>query len=241
MKIEKPNPYGTLDLNVLAAFESSLKERLPETYRQHLLKYNGGKWEPKCFVISDEEGESSVHSVYGLHSGPEYCRLDAAQKIFSDRVPKDLLAIASDAFGNQICLGISGKRREAIYFWDHETAGKKSLTLIADSFDSFIDALFKPAPENILEGILEDNDIEELGRLLDTHVIGLEDADEYNRTLLERAAIKARPDIIVFLFDRGAKLRDALDCAEKNAEFFSKHVPVVELIKRLEKREQPNE
>lgn len=241
MKIEKPNPHGSLEENVLVAFERTLKERLPETYRQHLLNYNGGKWEPKCFVISGEEGESSVHSVYGLHRGPEYCRLDSSREIFSDRVPKDLLAIASDPGGNQICLGISGKRREAVYFWDHEIAGNKSLTLIADSFDGFIDALFKPAPKNILEVILEDNDIEELGRLLDAHVIGLEDTDEYDRTLLERAAIEARPDIIVFLFDRGAKLRDALGCAEKNAKYFNEHVPVVELIKRLEKCAQPNE
>lgn len=236
MKVAQPNPYGALEESALVAFEVSLKERLPETYRQHLLTYNGGKWEPKCFVISDKEGESVVHGVYGLHGGPEYCRLDAIRETFSDRIPKDLLAIACDSFGNQICIGISGKLRGAIYFWNHEIVGKTSLIRIGDSFESFIDALFKKAPQNILERILEDNDIEELKRLLDTHAIGLEDTDEYDRTLLERAAIKARSDIIVFLFDRGAKLRDALACAEANAEFFSKHVPVVELIKQLSTR-----
>jgi hypothetical protein len=236
MKVEQPNPYGALEEGALGAFERSLKERLPETYRQHLLSYNGGKWEPKCFVISEKEGESSVHGVYGLHGGPGYCRLDAIRETFSDRIPKDLLAIACDSFGNQICIGISGKWRDAIYFWNHEVVGNKSLTRIADSFDNFIGSLFKYEPTEHLSKIIEDNDLDELKRLLDDHLIELEGVDQYGRTLIERSAIAARPEIIEFLFDRGAKLRDALAYAEKNAEYFSEHIPVVELIKQLARR-----
>lgn len=235
MKVDKPNPYGALDESALVSFEQSLKERLPEAYRQHLLKNNGGSWEPTCFVISDKEGESAIHDVYGLHGGPEYCQLDAIRETFGKRIPKDLLAIACDSFGNQICIGISGERRDAIYFWDHEVVGKTSLTRISDSFESFVGSLTKDEPKEHLSKIIEDNNLDELRRLLDAHLIKLEDTDQYNRTMLERAAIKARPDIIVFLFERGAKLRNALGYAEKNAEHFNQHVPVVELIKQLTK------
>jgi hypothetical protein len=233
MKVDEQNPYGSLDENTLDKFELGLGARLPEAYRQYLLNYNGGMWEPKCFVISKAEGESSVHSVYGLHSGPEYCQLNSMREIFSDRIPRDVLAIASDAFGNQICLGISGKRRDVVYFWNHEIVGEKGLSRIADSFENFIDSLFKNESHDFLEKILVDNDIETLKRLLDTHAIGLEDTNEFNKTLLERAAIEARPDVIKLLFERGAKLKNALAYAEKNAKYFEEHIPVVELIKQL--------
>lgn len=253
MKIVEPNPHGILDGNILTEFESSLNARLPEGYRQYLLANNGGEWEPNCFVISEEEGEDSVHSVYGLHSGPEYSRLDVNREVFSDRIPKDLLAFACDPFGNQICIGIRGRRRGAIFFWDHEVdnnislvqilgalLGKGSLAKIANSFEVFVAGLYKQEPKNIWEKILEENDIKELTRLLDLKIIGLDDVNEYDRTLLEEAAIKARPDIIELLFSRGAKLRGALKCAETNAEFFSQHIPIVALIKQLERRDQAN-
>lgn len=236
MNIKSPNPYGQLSESDLAKFEGALKSRLPDTYREHLLKYNGGEWKPNFFVISEDKGQSVVQSVYGLHNGPEYVQLDKQYQVFKNRIPKDLLAIASDPFGNQICLGIAGSQRNKMYFWDHEVPGRKSTTLIADSFEEFINSLTSDLTTDYLSKVIEDNNLEELRRLLDSGAIRLEDTNQYDRTLLERAAIKGRPEIIAFLFERGAKLRNALAYAEKNAQFFEDHVPVVSLIKRLSEK-----
>lgn len=235
MQIKQPNPYGPLEEAALFAFERSLKERLPEAYRQHLLSYNGGDWEPKCFFISEEDGESVIQSTYGLHSGPTYCRLDAIRDTFSDRIPKDLLAIACDSFGNQICIAISGKQKDSVFFWNHEAIGKAAVIKISDSFEKFAASLFICQAANRLDAIIEDNNINELRRLLDANLIKLNARDEHGRTLIERAAIQAKPDIIVFLFERGAELGNTLMYAQTNAEFFSEHIPVVDLIKNLEK------
>jgi hypothetical protein len=235
MQIKQPNPYGPLEEAALFAFERSLKERLPEAYRQHLLSYNGGDWEPRCFFISEEEGESVIQSTYGLHSGPEYCRLDTIRDTFSDRIPKDLLAIACDSFGNQICIAISGKQKGSVFFWDHEVIGKAAVVKISDSFEKFSASLLRCQPENRLDVIIEGDNIDELRRLLDANLINLDARDEHGRTLIERAAIQAKPEIIVFLFERGAELGNALRYAETNAEFFSEHIPIVDLIKNLKK------
>ena len=73
------------------------------------------------------------------------------RKTFTDRMPKRLVPIASDSFGNQICIAVSGDDRGSIFFWDHEKEADEgegespetigNVTLIADSFSAFLDLL----------------------------------------------------------------------------------------------------
>jgi hypothetical protein len=82
--------------------------------------------------------------------------LDRVCEVYTDRVPPDLLPIASDSFGNVICVGIRGKRRRRIYFWDHEDEfddngqGRQdygNVYLLADSFDEFLGKLREPTAD----------------------------------------------------------------------------------------------
>lgn len=68
--IEDSNRFGRLAEEPLAAFEASLGGRLPEDYRAFLLEHNGGRPRPATFTISKGEGETNVHTLYGLHDGP---------------------------------------------------------------------------------------------------------------------------------------------------------------------------
>src|SRR5260370_1154023 len=43
------------------------------------------------------------------------------------RIPKDLIWIGEDPFGNAMCLGISGAHRGKVFFWDHENEADPEL------------------------------------------------------------------------------------------------------------------
>lgn len=96
--------------------------------------------------------ETIVLMFYGIYDGEvsqfkeelTYEILDCKFRL-EDRIPKQLLPIACDPFGNDICLAISGRRRGKVYFWDHELElGVPSwfnVFFVAKSFDNFIDIL----------------------------------------------------------------------------------------------------
>lgn len=58
--------------------------------------------------------------------------------------PPELMSIACDKGGNQICLALFGLRPGAIFFWvNAPSAGDQNVYLVADSFDDFMHLLRK--------------------------------------------------------------------------------------------------
>jgi len=120
MRMKVENPFGATSREEIARFEGRHGIVLPEDYARFLLKSNGGRPVPDGFAVPGWPHVNSVlHHFHGLHDG-NYYKLDEECARYSDRIPKDLMPIAADAVGNVICLGILGKRRGKIYFWDHE-------------------------------------------------------------------------------------------------------------------------
>ena len=132
--VAKKNPYGPLHLEVLIEFERKLGAPLPDAYREYLLAFNGGKFEKDVISISEAEGETTVHHMYGLHSGPRYARLRNKRKISGSL----FLAICDDSFGNQFLIRMTGGETGAIYFLDHEVEPEEGLTAVARDFDEFV-------------------------------------------------------------------------------------------------------
>lgn len=230
MDIIIPNPYGQLSYESLSMFEKKLGARLPDSYRQFLLQFNGGKWSKKLFHISNEYGNSLIHHVYGIHDGPGHCQLDSAFERFKSIIEDCCLPIADDDGGNEICIGIHDKNRGKIYFWDHETG---ALILMALTFDEFVDSLSDiPVGTSEVDIILEADDVSQMGKLISSGY-DIEILDEYGTSLIERAAIKAKPNLIEYLAHKGANLRNSLEYAKKNAGYFDKHKIIVELLVRL--------
>jgi hypothetical protein len=241
MKIEDSNKFGKLSIDRLLKFEKLIGASLPDDYRQFLIDHNGGKPLPCDFYISEEEGENSIHHFYGLHDGPIYASLEESFKVYKGRMPDSMISFAYDPFGNAICIGLRGDDLGKIFFWDHEleTADGKqpyydNISRIAKSFKKFIDDLFEwiDPNENQTKKIIRTKDIEALNNLLDSGY-EIEKTNEYDKTLIEEAAIAGNNNMIRILFERGAQLRNALSLAEGNAEFFDSHISTVRLIEEL--------
>jgi hypothetical protein len=71
-------------------------------------------------------------------------------EVYDERVPADLIPIADDAFGNNICIGWKGEREGKIYFWDHEdeldengdfVQDYRNVFLVANNLQEFLDNL----------------------------------------------------------------------------------------------------
>lgn len=151
MRIETVNPYGPTSLEAIANFEARWRVVLPAEYKQFLLDSNGGYPTPNIFVVQGWYGwGSGLNFFYGIHEAEKVDRLDWACKVYDQRVPADLLPIAYDAFGNNICLGWKGERKGKVYFWDHEdeldengdfVTDNRNVYLIANSLQEFLDGL----------------------------------------------------------------------------------------------------
>jgi anti-sigma B factor antagonist len=100
------------------------------------------------------EGDSLyIMSINGVRTGHNYS-LSYRRRFMGDRIPKSLICIMNDPSGNLICLGVTGRDRGRVYFWDHEgepdedswdgeveSAG--NIKLIAGSFTEFLTGLRK--------------------------------------------------------------------------------------------------
>lgn len=62
---------------------------------------------------------TGVHHIGGFRE-ESYFSLEHARQACERRIPKELLWIVDDPFGNAICLGLSGMQRGRMYFWSHE-------------------------------------------------------------------------------------------------------------------------
>jgi SMI1 / KNR4 family (SUKH-1)/A nuclease of the HNH/ENDO VII superfamily with conserved WHH len=132
---------------------------LPKEYREFLLAYNGGKPYWNCFEMANYflDGRSDFDSVRFFYS---IC-LDSnavtknydifeMMRVHQNRIPDELLTIATDSLGNEICLCVKGEKYGKIFFWDHEEESPRgqepwwdNIYLIANNFTGFINGLCK--------------------------------------------------------------------------------------------------
>lgn len=151
MKIIRSNK--PLDDGFLRAIEKFLGFKFPKDYRTFLLCFNGGETEEKIFFFkNDIEDGSILDRLFGIVD-EDYENLLLYIKKYKDRIPENCIPIAGDPGGNLVLLSIKMADRGKIYFWDHhreapdgETPDYSNLTLIADSFQEFLDGL-KAEPE----------------------------------------------------------------------------------------------
>lgn len=138
----------TLPEHILKVLELYWGFGLPMEYRSFLLKHNGGEPVEDIFNFKDDkENGSDVRFFLGIYPD-EHRNLLEYLKTYNGRIPKNLFPIAYDSCGNLICISTMGSDRGKIYFWDHEMEAYEveepdysNLTLIADSFDEFLNSL----------------------------------------------------------------------------------------------------
>ncbi|MGL4426213.1 MAG: SMI1/KNR4 family protein [Alphaproteobacteria bacterium] len=148
MNINMEKHYGPLENDVLNTVEQFWGFKIPQNYRNFILVYNGGVPEKTFFLFKGRENGSILTHFFGFTSKGDNILIVA--KDMGKRYMNSMLPIADDACGNRILLSVKGPDRGKIYFWDHEmeadtdngeTPDYSNLTLVADSFDEFIQNL----------------------------------------------------------------------------------------------------
>jgi cell wall assembly regulator SMI1 len=127
--------------------ESEIGLRLPDDYRRFLAAYNGGKPEPSGFAFETDEGpsDSAVRYFLTLERDKNYGILENIRD-YQDRIPKGLMPIACDSFGNLVLIDVGAKALGSVYFWDHEKESMEeptweNISFVAPSFTAFEQAL----------------------------------------------------------------------------------------------------
>ena len=121
--------------------ENLLGFKLTQSYREHILRYNGGRCKPNVysFIENGESTESDLKVFFSLPNELREYIMD--YKINNSRIPESFLPIAEDSGGNLICISCKGKDIGKIFFWDHELEGEDNVHFIADNFDDFLNGL----------------------------------------------------------------------------------------------------
>jgi hypothetical protein len=127
------------------SFETKHGLALPASYKEFLLATNGGRPERDLFPIHGLEGNSfgRVHVFFGLNDPVTSCNLDWNLDVLGDRIPAELLPIATTEGVDKVCLWVAGSRTGEVVYWDgHARAGEHDLYFLADDLASFISSLY---------------------------------------------------------------------------------------------------
>lgn len=206
----------------LAQVEIRLDIHLPDQYRQFLLKHNGGKPTPDLFECADGGG-SFIHKFLAIHEGPYDNFEQKSLSFWADKaMPDNILPIACDAFGNYVCLSVSGADTGSVYFWNHEErprkASYKNLCLIAESFDQFLASL---SEKPVVPFAAEINQIFQHGNIAVLHQIIAAGWDVNSGpyrpdiTALDFAAMYNKKDIARVLLEHGARVGRAIEIVKR--------------------------
>ncbi|MCE7989946.1 MAG: SMI1/KNR4 family protein [Caldilinea sp. CFX5] len=143
---------GTMPLlteDAIAAVERQIGVSLPIAYRSFLLRYNGGRPEPNMFPIQGFYADThGLLEWFFCIAEDDIYDLTENELVYRNRVPSDLLPIATDPGGNLLCLAVKGDRYGRIYFWHHEDEGEEgapptynNVYSVADSFENLLNSL----------------------------------------------------------------------------------------------------
>jgi hypothetical protein len=138
------------NLEEIAKFESLINAKLPEDYKQFLLKYNGGHpvYDGYRLVkpINEKTNEAGIDWFYALYDG-DVCNISKQFYRSREELPEEVIPIGSDS-GGKVCLGIAGEYYGQVYYWTTNWSFWKEedlnyLFLIANSFTEFVNKLFE--------------------------------------------------------------------------------------------------
>jgi hypothetical protein len=129
----------------LQRFERDVGHRLPEDYREFLLRHNGGRPSPDtCAIPGHLESPTDVQILFGLTRSVKTSTLAWNREMFmQENGPEDLLPIACDSFGHLFCLWTAGSKRGVVEYLDRDADPPKFYRL-ARSFSGFLELLHDP-------------------------------------------------------------------------------------------------
>ncbi|CAL2094285.1 SUKH superfamily protein [Tenacibaculum sp. 190524A05c] len=131
--MEFENTKEAIALEDLNKFESEYKVLLPESYKNHLLKYNGGTPSKKyykgvrvAFFNPIKYGGDTVEDVL---------------EDLEDILPDNYLPIAYDPGDNQICLNLNEGNEYGYIYYLAMDLGEPSVEFLATSLEEMLNGL----------------------------------------------------------------------------------------------------
>ncbi|RBW59435.1 hypothetical protein DS884_06765 [Tenacibaculum sp. E3R01] len=117
----------------LVVFEKKFKLNLPETYKMHMLKFNGGAPDKDYF-----KGVNIAH-FNPIKNGDD--TLEDQIESLKDLLPLGYLSFAYDPGGNQICMDLNeGKDYGKVYYLPMDM-GDIEPEFLSNSFEDFLSGL----------------------------------------------------------------------------------------------------
>ncbi|MBI9076954.1 MAG: SMI1/KNR4 family protein [Desulfatibacillum sp.] len=226
MKKTYSDKFGQFDDGKIKKLLPVKRATLPEDYLSFLKQCNGGVPENAVFeFLENGKPSGSVISCFlGVFEERDTHSIGYALDIYAGRIPKELLPIADDAFGNLILMGLKKRRRGKIYFWDHELESDEStgkywgnVTQIAEDFSTFFQSLspeFDDEPSEVdpFEEARKSGDITSLKKMLEEGFSPNQKTTK-GSTIARRSAYEGQREIFEMFCDYGANLKDVLESA----------------------------
>ena len=117
----------------LVQLQMRLQLTFPVAYVKFLSKFNGGRPKPDTFKMKrlrdGKQSEGMIDWFYSAGSTDESNDLEREFRLLAHRLPPNLLPIAHDPGGNQICISLSGEHIGKVLFWDCDGAPENYLAL----------------------------------------------------------------------------------------------------------------
>ena len=138
-----------IELNRL---ESALGITLPQSYREFLKKYNGGRPKPSGFPIQGlaNNPKGIIQHFMGINQRIESSNLVWTFNTFKGRIPPSLLPCARDEGGSLICISLEGPDQGTIYYWylkeEYGRPGYDNAYFVARNFSEFIESIHSYNP-----------------------------------------------------------------------------------------------
>ena len=148
MAVEFSDVGAPLSDKQLDRFERDLDVKLPSSYRNFLLRTNGGKPHPDFFPIAEHQTLSfgRINVLFGIGRAERQTNVDWHYKMLIGQLPNYTLPIAGTVNDDVIFIAFGALNEGRVYFWERGDArlegGYDNSYVIAADFDVFLDKLY---------------------------------------------------------------------------------------------------
>jgi len=121
----EPNTFSGIEQPIvpadLEAIEHEYSFILPDDYKTHLLRYNGGSPQHSIFIEIQPDGsraERDISDFYSVRFGTS--TLGRSLELLRDELHPDLVPFGSETGGDQFVLSVGPQDYGAVYYIAHE-------------------------------------------------------------------------------------------------------------------------
>jgi hypothetical protein len=147
-------PYRLPQPEEVSNIEEKIGGALPGAYRYFLDRWGGGYLgDSEGFIVAPIKdpcpwGDDVSPELWYQLGGGDQSSLESVLNAYSGRIPKGVLPVAHDAFGNEICLDVKGSFPGSVWFWDHEQGW-----FVEQASEEYPESLHSAAREIEREGV----------------------------------------------------------------------------------------